>query len=240
MKTKKSDEAESEMAIVADKDPVLRLVPRFFPDLLAFLASLVIVWQALRSGDVDEKSMSWVNSVLAGELFTFFFVVALVEVASRRRTPPTLWVGLLTVATLLVFFPTVLMLAKWSWHGGVWMFLAFLWSMVERFRQLWTLPRASRLEKLRTRALAFDRFQTGLSGYFVMFFILLGSLMLSDDPDFPYHAAEMVIPIFLALFFAITCIDEIRVHGEGFVRSPRRLWAKPGRPDPTLTEMKPI
>jgi len=240
MKTKKSDKAESEMAIVADKDPVLRLVPRFSPDFLALVASLVIVWQALRDGDVDERSMNWVNSVLAGELFTFFFVVTLVEVASRRRTPPTFWGGLLTTAALLAFFPTVLMLAKWSWYGGVWMFLAFLWSMGERLRQLWTLPRAGRLEKLRTRALAFDRFQTGISGYFLMFLVLLGSLMLSDDPDFPYQVAEVVIPIFLAFFFAITCIDEIRVHGEGFARSPRRLWAKPGQPDPTLTEMKPI
>ncbi|HEV8582101.1 MAG TPA: hypothetical protein VGX68_23780 [Thermoanaerobaculia bacterium] len=230
----------SELAIVADRDPALRLAPRLLPDALAFAASLVIVWQALRTGDVDERSMSWVTSVLAGELFTFFFVVALVEVASRRRQPPTLWVGFLIIAALLVFCPTVLMLAKWSWHGGVWVFLPFLWSMVERLRQLWTLPRASLLEKLRTRALAFDRFQTGLSGYFVMFLVLVASLMVSDDPDFPYRAAELVIPGFLALFFAIACIDEIRVHGEGFARSPRRLWAKPGRPDPTLTEMKPI
>jgi hypothetical protein len=230
----------SKLAIVADQDPALRLAPRLLPDALAFVASLVIVWQALRTGDVDERSMNWVTSVLAGELFTFFFVVALVEVASRRRQPPTLWVGFLIIAALLVFCPTVLMLAKWSWYGGVWVFLPFLWSMVERLRQLWTLPRASLLEKLRTRALAFDRFQTGLSGYFVMFLVLVASLMVSDDPDFPYRAAGLVIPGFLALFFAIACIDEIRVHGEGFARSPRRLWAKPGRPDPTLTEMKPI
>lgn len=229
-----------EVAIVADQDPALRLVPRLLPDAAALVASLVIVWQALRTGDLDERSMSWVTSVLAGELFTFFFVVTLVEVASRRRQPPTLWVGLLTIAALLVFCPTVLMLAKWSWHGGVWVFLPFVWSMGERLRQLWTLPRASLLEKLRTRALAFDRFQTGLSGYFVMFLVLVASLMVSDDPDFPYRAAGLVIPGFLALFFAIACIDEIRVHGEGFARSPRRLWAKPGRPDPTLTDMKPI
>jgi hypothetical protein len=230
----------SEVAIVADQDPALRLAPRLLPDALALVASLVILWQALRTGDLDERSMSWVTSVLAGELLTFFFIVALVEVASRRRQPPTLWGGLLIIAALLVFCPTVLMLAKWSWHGGVWVFLPFLWSMVERLRQLWTLPRASLLGKLRTRALAFDRFQTGLSGYFVMFLVLVASLMVSDDPDFPYRAAGLVIPGFLALFFAIACIDEIRVHGEGFARSPRRLWAKPGRPDPTLTEMKPI
>jgi hypothetical protein len=132
------------------------------------------------------------------------------------------------------------MLAKSSWYQGVWVFLPFVWSMVERFRQLWTLPRASRLEKLRSRALAFDRFQTGLSGYFLMFLILVASSMASDDPDFPYRAAAILIPGFLSLFFAIACIDEIRVHSEGFARSPRRLWAKPGRPDPTLTEMKPI
>ena len=238
MKMKQPD--NSKVAIVADQDPSLRLVPRFFPDFLTLVASLVILWQALSTDQMDERSRNWMNWVLAGELFTFFFIVALVEVASRRREPPTFWVGLLTIGALLVFCPTVSMLVKWSWYGGVWMFVPFVWSMGERFRQLWTLPRASRLEKLRARALAFDRFQTGLSGYFLMFLFLIASLMVNDDPDFPYRAAEVVIPGFLALFFAIACIDEIRVHGEGFARSPRRLWAMPGRPDPTLTEMKPI
>jgi hypothetical protein len=230
----------SEVAIVAGQDPALRLAPRLLPDALSLIASLMIFWQALSTGDLDDRSMSWVSSVLAGELFTFFFVVALVEVASSQRRPPTLWVGLVTIAALLVFCPTVLMLAKWSWHAGVWVFLPFVWSMGERLRQLWTLPRASRLEKLRTRALAWDRYYTGFWGYIVMFLVLVASLMVSDDPDFPYRAAVVVLPGFLALFFAISCIDEIRVHSDGFARSPRRLWAKPGRPDTTLTEMKPI
>lgn len=231
----------SEVAIVADQDPALRLAPRLLPDGFALVASLVIFWQALRTGDLDERSMSWATSVLAGELFTFFFIVALVEVASTRRQPPTLWGGLVIIAALLVFCgQTVFMLAKWSWHGGVWVFLPFLWSMVERFRQLWTLPRASLLEKLRIRALAYDRYQTGYVGYIVMFLVLVASLMVSDDPDIPYRTAVLVLPGFLALFFAVACIDAIRVHGEGFARSPRRLWAKPGRPDTTLTEMKPI
>ena len=60
----------SEVAIVADQDPALRLVPRLLPDALALVASVVIFWQALRTGDLDERSMSWVTSVLAGELFT--------------------------------------------------------------------------------------------------------------------------------------------------------------------------
>src|SRR6185295_2315102 len=229
----------AEVAIVAGQDPALRLAPRLLPDALALVASLRIVWLALRPGELDERSMSWMTSVLAGELFTFFFVIGLVEVASRRRQPPTLWVGLLTFAALLVFCPTVLMLAKWSWHGGVWVFLPFLWSMGERLRQLWTLPRASLLEKIRTRALAFDRYQTGFVGYIVMFLVLLVSLMVSDDEHFPNLAAELAMPSFLALFFAIACIDEIRVHGEGFARSPRLLWSKL-RPDPWLTKIEPI
>lgn len=240
MKTKKSDKDESELGIVADKDPILRLVPRFFPDFLSLVASLLLIWQAVSTGDLDERSRNWMNWILASELFTFFFIVVLVEVASRRREPPTFWVGLLTIGALVVFCPSVLMLVRWSWYGGLWMFIPFLWSIGERFRQLWTLPRATRLEKLRTRALAFDRFQTGLSGYLMMFLVLIASLAVNDDPDFSLRAGGLVIPCFLALFFAIACIDEIRVHGEAFARSPRRLWAKPGRPDPTLTEMKPI
>ena len=43
----------SKLAIVADQDPALRLAPRLLPDALAFVASLVIVWQALRTGDAE-------------------------------------------------------------------------------------------------------------------------------------------------------------------------------------------
>lgn len=229
----------SEAAIVAGQDPALRLAPRLLPDALALVASLRILWEALRPGELDERSMSWLTSVLAGELFTFFFVLGLVEVASRRRQPPTLWVGLLTFAALLVFCPTVLMVARWSWYGGVWVFLPFLWSMGERLRQLWTLPRASLLEKLRTRALAFDRYQTGFVGYMVMFLGLVVVGMVSDDQTFPNRAAEAAIPSFLALFFAIACLDQIRVHSEGFARSPGLLWSTL-RPDPWLTKIEPI
>ncbi|HSS78817.1 MAG TPA: hypothetical protein VLV54_19010 [Thermoanaerobaculia bacterium] len=236
---KKAD--SSEVAIVAGQDPALRLAPRLLPDALALVASLIIVWQTLRQGALDERSMSWMTPVLAGELFTLFFVVALVDIASSQRQPPTLWGGLLIIAVLLFVCPTVLMLAKWSWHGGVWMFLPFLWSMSERLRQIWTLPRASLLEKIRTRALAFDRFQTGSVGYVVMFLVLFASFVVSEvrDDHFPNLAADLAIPSFLALFFAINCIDEIRVHGEGFARSPGLLWSKL-RPDPRLTKIEPI
>jgi hypothetical protein len=216
----------SEVAIVAGQDSALRLVPRLLPDALAFVASLRIVWLTLRPGQLDERSMNWMTSVLAGELFTFFFVIGLVEVATRRRQPPTLWVGLLIIAALLVYCPTVLMLAKWSWHGGVWMFLPFLWSMGERLRQLWTLPRASLLEKIRARALAFDRFQTGYVGYIAMFLFMFASFVVSDDEHFPNLAANLAMPSFLALFFAIA-------------RSPGLLWRKL-RPDPSLTKIELI
>ncbi len=230
----------SEVSIVASQDPALRVVPRLLPDALALAVSLLIVWQAFRPGELDEKSMNWVMTILAGELFTFLFVVGLVEVASDWKEPPTLWGGLLVIAILLVTCgPTVFMLAKWSWHAGVWVFLPFAWSMAERFRQLWTLPRASPLEKLRTRALAIDRFHTCFVGYMGMFLTLVVVMMASDDGDAPGRVADWLMPSFLALFFAIACINEIRVYTEGFARSPRRLWARPGRPDPWFAEEKP-
>jgi hypothetical protein len=230
----------SEVGIVAGQDPALRLAPRLLPDALALVASLRIVWLALRPGALDETSFNWMMAVIAGELFTFFFVVALVEIASSLRQPPSLRVGLATIGALFFIFPTVLMLAKWSWQGGVWMFLPFVWSMVERLRQLWTLPRASLLEKLRTRALAWDRFQTGSVIFIATFLILVAMMMVTDDEHFSTEPGELVMTSFLALFYAIACIDEIRVHGAGFARSPRRLWARPGRPDLTLTKIVPM
>lgn len=238
----KKPEIAPNAGIVAEHDPNFRLLPRLLPDALALGASLIIAFRAIRYGGVDERSMNWVTTVMAGELFSLFFLVALVEVASRRQQPPTRWVGLLTIAALLVFCPSMLMLLKWSWYAGIWVFLPFLWSLGERFRQLWTLPRASRLEKLRTRALAFDRFQTGLPSYFAMFILLIVLLFVFGDADvdFPYRLAGKVMPTFLAMFFAIMCYDQIRVHGAEFARDPRRLWAKPGHPDPTLTKIDPL
>lgn len=238
----KKPEITPNPGMVAEHDPAFRLLPRVLPEALALGASLVILFRSFRDGELDERSMNWVNTVMAGEVFSLFFLVALVEVASRRRQPPTRWVGLLTIAALLVFCPSMLMLLKWSWYGGIWVFLPFLWSLGERFHQLWTLPRASRLEKLRTRALAYDRFQTGLTGYFAMFLLLLGIFFASEaaDAEFPQRLAGRVLPCFLAIFFAIMGYDKIRVHGAEFARDPRRLWAKPGHPDPTLTQIEPL
>jgi hypothetical protein len=181
-----------------------------------------------------------VTSVLAVEALTSIFVVALVTFASFLRRPPSLGLGLALIAMLLFMFPTVLALAKWNWNRRLWIFLPYVWSMGERFRQLWTFPRASQLEKLRTRALAYDRFQTGFFGFLGVSLLGIGSIMVSDNDDLPHRAGELLLPISLALVLAIACIDQIRVHGKGFARSPRRLWAKPGRPDPALAEIKPI
>jgi hypothetical protein len=235
----KKTEIPSSPALVASNDATFLLLPRLGPDALALVSSGVIALQVFQTDAVETKSLDWMGSVLGTELFTVLFVALLVEIASRRRAAPTLWMGLLIVAGLVAYCPQVLMLARSSWNQGLWVFVPFLWSMVERLRRLWTLPIAPPLEKLRTRALAFGRLQTAMSGFMVLFFLLLASLLVNHpDPDFPYRVSIHLLPCFLIFFFAVACIDTLRVHGESFARAPRRLWSK--APDRQLTQIDPI
>ncbi len=81
----------------------------------------------------------------------------LIDVASRLQKAPSWWVAPLVVVGLFMFFPETWQMLQIIWNLGAWVMLPFTWSIVERVRQIWTLPAASRPEKIRRRTLTVDR-----------------------------------------------------------------------------------
>lgn len=162
--------------------------------------------------------------LVAIEAATLLLVVALVDIASRLRQPPPWWVGLILIVGLMIVFPELIGLFIAGWQQGLWVFLPLVWSILERFRELWTLPVASTIEKLRRRALSWGRLCTAgvIFGLFVT--ILLGNAMLLGDASDPDDIiARFGLPL-LGLFYLIAVFDAWRVHRPAFAQRPASLW----------------
>lgn len=201
------------------------MLGKLIPELLACLNVLLVAspWAAGWLGMPGHEALVLICMV---EFLSWMFMCTLIDIASRLRAPPPWWLGLLIAGGLLLLYPDMLGLLQMAWSMGVWMFAPIAWSLLERLRELWTLPRADRLEKLRRRALTFDRLYTGLvfAGAFTL--QMLGSAIFSGTGSFDEQLGQMLLPYALALFFAIAAFDVWRVHRPAFERKPLSLWPR--------------
>jgi len=147
----------------------------------------------------------------------------LIDIASRIKRAPPWWVLPIALIGLLLVYPEVWQLAQAAWQLGFWLFLPFAWSIFERVREIWTLPSAPLLEKVRRRALTFDRLYTGLmigSGFLIIWLALLAADIVEfgsfSEPD------GLLWPILA--FYSINAGNVIRVHRPRFAKQPRSLW----------------
>ena len=132
----------------------------------------------------------------------------LVDVASRLRRAPPWWLG----AMMLI-----------AWQEGLWIFLPFFWSLLERIFELWTLPTASSLEKLRRRTLTFDRLYTGLVVGGIGVAALVGNDLLNDG-NVAISSYHWAAPSLALLFYVVATFNAWRVHQPAFALRPRSLW----------------
>lgn len=163
--------------------------------------------------------------------------LTLTDIATRLRKPPPLWAGGLIVVGLGVLYPEVgrmvLAMAREGWP----VFLPFAWSLVERARELWTMPRASQLEKLRRRAL--------VSGRMGILLVVCGAFLAvtairaaRSGMDLGFEPIGPFAFWWVALAFALSSFDIVRVHRPGFERRPRALF---GRLDPLgVRDLSPL
>lgn len=156
---------------------------------------------------------------------TLMFSATLIDVASRLRRAPPWWLGLLIIAAILVAYPDVIGLISMAWSMGMWVFLSFAWSILERLRELWTLPAASTLEKIRRRTLTFDRLYTALIlGGVCVAGMLINALL--NDGSMEAGLTERALPWVMFTFYAIATLNVWRVHRPAFAQRPRSLWPK--------------
>ena len=201
------------------------LAARLLPELLSLLLALAIALAVLpeRISAPPQTILQW---FVMTEGVTLMFLCTAIDIASRLRRAPPWWGGLLLCVALLVVYPQVPLVVFEALREGLWIALPFAWSIIERLRELWTLPGQPTIEKLRRRALTFGRLYSGLvlAGVYVVT-SLLENLTISPH-GVGGGVVEGLAPWFIAAFFALAAHDTLRVHRPAFAVRPGNLWSR--------------
>jgi hypothetical protein len=208
--------------IVVDAEPVGT------PALLAkLLPELVVVAIALAFALIPHLQTAEAQEILTAVAFVEFgFCIVqgtLTDLATRLRNSPPAWLAIALAVGCAVFaLANARGLAELARDIGWAMLLGVLWSGAERLRELWTMPKASRAEKLRRRALVGGRIELVLAvGAVTM--LIVGATYLHDDTNGGFRALDGYLPWFVAAYFSLTAIDVWRVHRPVFLLRPRSL-----------------
>jgi len=179
---------------------------------------------------IDESAAVWVDPqglqfAAIADGATLMMSGTLVDIASRLKRAPPWWLAPIAVAAVLLLYPESFSMLQQAWSLGLWVFLPFAWSLLERVREIWTLPSASKLERIRRRALTFDRLYTALAlaglGIVVLLVLLFAVGIALEDIFSPFNLLWPMLA-----FYGINAINVIRVHRPSFTKSPRSLWPK--------------
>jgi hypothetical protein len=154
---------------------------------------------------------------------TLMLSATLVDVASRLKRMLPWWLLLLIAVGILLMYPDTFAMLTMGWAMGFWIFLPFAWSLIERLRELWTLPSASPIEKIRRRTLTFDRLYTGLIiGGVCVAGMIINALL--NEGSMELGLTERVLPWLMLAFYSVAAFNAWRVHRPGFSKRPRSLW----------------
>ena len=126
-------------------------------------------------------------------------LLTLVDIASRVQRRPPWWLVILIVAGVLLMYPDVINVLRMAFDAGMWVFLPLAWSLFERIRELWTLPGASKEEKIRRRTLTFDRLWVGILIIGAAVLWTIGAVLLSEEGI--GALAQPIVPVTVALAF---------------------------------------
>jgi hypothetical protein len=210
------------------------ILPKLLPELGMVVAAVVVATMPERVGPSLRDSIGFVALV---EVLFCMAQGTLTDIATRLKKPPPLWLGLLILGGLALFNPDVVSVVVGMFRQGWAIFLPFAWSLVERARELWTMPRASQLEKLRRRALTSGRISLVLVfGGAAVATLCVGYFLDHGRGGAPL--LERTAFWWLAAAFSLTAYDVVRVHRPAFERHPRALF---GRFDPLgVTDLAPV
>ena len=180
------------------------------PDLLAYVP---LAFQAVR------EELLFALLVEGGFLMA---QATLVDIATRLKKRPPVWLIAVIVAGVLLFssggVQTVIAMA---WDRGMLVFIPLLLSVIERGYLLWQMPSRTPIQKMAARALIGNRIITGLVLCAAMVAVNIAETS-GDGPVrtiglWPYLTAG-------ALYFAIAAYDDVRVRGRRFAEKPRVLF----------------
>jgi len=206
----------------------LKTVLRLLPELLLMLTAGALIYAG---ADADAKRLDalFIVAVLEGGML--MASATLMDLASRLKRPPVGWVAVVLVLGLLLTNPHIFTLLYATWiEGGLWIFVFFAWSIIERFSAMWTLPKAEPIEKIRRRTLTFDRLYVGLAMGLAFVAVWLLNVW-QNDGSAQIDFGERALPWLVLVYFLIASINVWRVHQPQFATRPRSLlpWIDQGQ-----------
>ena len=143
---------------------------------------------------------------------------SLIDVATRLKKQPPLWVAMLIVAGLALFSDHALEVLQVAWQRGMMVFLPLLISLGERGLVLWQMPKRTRIEKIAARALASNRITAGIAILGLCVAAIVAMVVVTDLPMagwLPFAAG--------ALYYGMATYDAYRVRGRKFAEKPTVL-----------------
>jgi hypothetical protein len=201
------------------------LLSKLLPETTMSLAAVAL---ALRPDLVGPQVRESLYFVAFAEVMFCLGQGTLTDISTRLRKRPPWWLLLGIVLLLGVMYPEVFTLLVATFQQGWPVFVPFLWSVLERLRELWTMPGAPVLEKLRRRALVSDRIALVLVFGGTAVAVAAVSYAIDDERG-GFALVERQVAWWLAVAFATAAYDIWRVHRPAFARQPRALF---GRFDP--------
>ena len=146
----------------------------------------------------------------------------LVDIATRLKKRPPVWLIVIIVAGVVLFSGEAMGVLRIAWHRGMVVFIPLLVSLAQRGSSLWHMPDKSRDEKIAARALIANRITTALG--------LFGLLTVGAVAGTMFHEYFDLLtgrPMILgagALYFAVAAFDAWRVRGQKFAEKPTVLF----------------
>jgi|GEM_PF-1320333 len=182
-----------------------------------------VVWFLIYTGNTPGSDQ---DGLLGGAFLDgvmLMFSATLIDIASRLKRQPPWWLMLTIVLGVLLINPFAFVMLKAAASMDLLISLPFAWSLIERFRELWTLPSASILDKLRRRTLTFDRLYCGLV---LAILCVIGGVFnaLQNDGSMELDLFQRALPWLLLTFYAIAAFNVWRVHRAAFAKRPRSLF----------------
>lgn len=146
----------------------------------------------------------------------------LVDIATRLKKRPPVWVIPIIVAAVALFSNGVLDVLRMAWDRGAVVFIPLLVSLAERGTVLWTMPNRTRIQKIAARALIGNRITTGLA----LLGLITALMLIGVATDaYDWNALGTVVTFGGgAVYFAVAAYDDARVRGAKFAERPRVLF----------------
>ena len=166
--------------------------------------------------------MPTLTLALVADGATLLAFASLIDVATRLRKTPPWWLAMIIGVGILAFNGDVIGMLGIALSQGAWIFVPFAWSLIERIRELWTLPSASPLEKIRRRTLVFDRLYVGIAIMGLWICAGLVMVFVGDKGIESFFDVRLLIIVGL-VFYAIAAANVWRVHGSAYAQRPSSL-----------------